>query len=103
MTSAALSHAAVIQSLRAHEAEVRAHGVTALALVGSVARGDHRPTSDVDILIDLQPGRKFSLFDLSGVRLLVGDILGREADVLVREDLPETIRREVEEDAVAVF
>ena len=103
MASAALSHASVVQRLRAREAEVRARGVAGLALVGSVARGDCGPDSDVDVLIDIQPGRPFSLFDLSGVRLLVGDILGREADVLIREDLPDHIRREVEDDAVAVF
>lgn len=93
----------VVDRLRDEQAQLRAQGVAALALVGSIARGDDSRSSDVDVLIDIQPGRPFSLLDLSGVRLLVGDILGREADVLVRDDLPAHIRQRVEEDAVSIF
>src|SRR5690606_27297591 len=44
----------VVHRLRGQEAQLRAQGVAALALVGSVARGDDVASSDVDVLIDIQ-------------------------------------------------
>jgi Nucleotidyltransferase domain len=50
----------VIRKIRDHEAGLRAlGGVTKLWLFGSLARGDARPNSDVDVLIDIVSGRKF--------------------------------------------
>jgi Nucleotidyltransferase domain len=53
----------VIRAIRDHEAELRALGVTQLWLFGSLARGDGGRRSDVDVLISVPPGRKFSLLD----------------------------------------
>ena len=63
--AALLERERVVRELRAHEADLRALGVARLWLFGSVARGDARPDSDVDVLIDIIPGRKFSLLDLA--------------------------------------
>jgi predicted nucleotidyltransferase len=60
----------VIRTIRAHESELRVLGVSLLWLFGSVARGDARSDSDVDVLIDIAPTRKFSLLDLAQVRLV---------------------------------
>ena len=94
---------AVLSRIREHEPELRARGVVGLALVGSLARGDDRPDSDVDVLVDIEPGRKFSLIDLSGVRLFLVDLLGRESDVLIREDLRSDLRARLEVDALPAF
>ena len=94
---------AVLSRIREHEAELRVRGVIGLALVGSTARGDERPESDVDVLVDVEPGRKFSLVDLSGVRLLLSDALGRDSDVMIREDLRPELRTRLETDAIAAF
>ena len=45
----------VIARLRAHERELRAAGVVQLSLFGSVARGEARPDSDVDVAVKLDP------------------------------------------------
>src|SRR5438067_5321818 len=47
-----------ILRLRAAEADIRRLGVRRLALFGSVARGDARPDSDVDLLVEFAPGQK---------------------------------------------
>ena len=47
----------VIAKLREHEPELKASGIERLSLFGSVARGEARPDSDVDILVDLEPGK----------------------------------------------
>jgi uncharacterized protein len=45
----------IVAALRAHEAELRAAGVASLSLFGSTARGDEQETSDVDVLVRLEP------------------------------------------------
>jgi uncharacterized protein len=56
------------------------HGASNVRVFGSVARGEARTDSDVDFLVDLEPGR--SLFDLSGLILDLGEAIGREVDVV---------------------
>jgi nucleotidyltransferase-like protein len=56
----------VLRVLRAHEAEIRARGVTRLCLFGSMASGEARPQSDVDPLADIDRRSKSSLIDLVG-------------------------------------
>ena len=93
----------VISAIREHEPELRALGVTRLWLFGSLARGDARPDSDVDVLIDILPGRKFSLLDLAEVRLALCDLLGREAGVVIREDLRPRFRDTIADDLIEIF
>jgi uncharacterized protein len=93
----------VIRSIRDHEAELRALGVEKLWLFGSLARGDARPDSDVDVLIDIVPGRSFSLLELSAVRLALCDLLGRDAGVVIRADLRPRFRDRIADDLAEVF
>jgi uncharacterized protein len=93
----------VIARIRAHEAELRAMGVAHLALFGSVARGEDRPDSDVDVLIDVEPNRKFSLLDLSGVHLRLGEILAREVDIVSRRGLRPRVADLIADDLTPVF
>jgi uncharacterized protein len=56
----------IIATLKAREAEFRAKGVVRLALFGSRVRGDHRPDSDLDLIVDIDPTlAKFSLLNLA--------------------------------------
>lgn len=89
--------------LRAHERELRALGVIRLALFGSVARGDARPDSDVDVMVDIDENRKFSLIDLAGLRLYLCDILGREVDIAERDGLKPYLRENILAEAVDVI
>lgn len=57
-----------------------AHGASNVRVFGSVARGDARPDSDIDFLVDLD--RKRTLFDLSGLILDLQDALGHKVDVV---------------------
>lgn len=82
---------------------IRGHGVAHLALFGSIARGDTHPDSDIDVVVDLEPGRKFSLLDLSGLRLLLYELFGQETDVVIREDLKPKFRARIAADEVSVF
>jgi hypothetical protein len=93
----------VIRRLKAHAGEIRQRGVQHLSLFGSTARGNARPDSDVDVLIDIPAGRKFSLIDLADLRVRLREITGVETDVIVRDDLRPERRAQIAKEAVEVF
>ena len=74
------------------------HGAHNVRVFGSVARGDARPDSDVDILVDMEPGR--SLFDLGGLLSDLQVLLGVDVDVVTEKGLRPRIRAEVLQEAV---
>ena len=87
---------AIIARLRASEAELRSRGVTHAALFGSRARGDHRPDSDTDIMIDVDPEAHISVYDY--VSLFDGPV-----DVVSRDGLKPYVRPAATADAVYAF
>ena len=93
----------VIRTIRDHEAELRALGVEKLWLFGSLARGDVGRRSDVDVLISVPPAQRFSLLDLAGVRVELCELLGRDTDVVIREDVLLRFWETIEDDLVEVF
>jgi len=92
-----------IRILKQAEPELRARGVTSLALFGSTARGEARPDSDVDVLVELDMSRHPTLVDLSGMRLLMEDQLGCRTDLTIGEDLRPRYRANIEADAIRIF
>ncbi|QFY60880.1 nucleotidyltransferase family protein [Rhizobium grahamii] len=67
---------------------------------GSVARGEDRADSDLDILVDTLPGT--SLFDLGGLLEELKDILGVKVDLVTSGGLPEKIRERVLAEATRI-
>jgi len=76
------------------------HGARNVRVFGSVARGDAGPDSDVDFLVELEPGR--SLLDHAALFLEIADILGRKVDVITERGLRPRIRARVLAEAVAL-
>ncbi len=74
------------------------YGTRNIRVFGSVARGDAGPESDVDFLVELEPGR--NLFDLGGFLYEVRELLGRPVDVVTEKGLREHVRSKVLKDAV---
>jgi predicted nucleotidyltransferase len=66
----------VRRQLAAKEPELRRRGVRHLAVFGSVARGEDRADSDVDLAVEIEGGRSFSLIRMEETRLLLEDALG---------------------------
>ena len=56
------------------------YGVTALCLFGSVARGDNRPDSDIDLLVDMPP----KIFALTGLHRYLENLLSSSVDLIRR-------------------
>lgn len=76
------------------------HGAYNVRVFGSVARGEARPDSDVDFLVQLEPRR--SLMDLGGLVADLQDLLNRKVDVAEPEGLHWYIRDRVLQEAVPV-
>lgn len=72
---------------------MRQRGVVRASVFGSTARGEASPTSDVDFLVEFEPGR--SLLDLSGLRLDLEEALGCEVDIATRNSLHPKLRDRV--------
>lgn len=75
-----------------------AHGATNVRLFGSVARGEAGLDSDIDVLVDMEPGR--SLFDLGGLLMDLQDMLGRRVDIVTEGALHWYIKDRVLKEAV---
>ena len=76
------------------------HGARNVRVFGSIARGDADDKSDVDFLVDMEPGR--SLFDMGGLLMDLQDLLGRDVDVATERSLKPRIRGRVLNEAVAL-
>jgi uncharacterized protein len=81
-------------------AAAAAHDVTNLRVFGSVARGEDRPDSDVDLLADLPPG--MGLLGLGRVQAELEAILGTKVDLVPASDLKSAVRSRAERDLVAL-
>lgn len=89
--------------LRTHANELRARGVVHAALFGSVARGDAGPSSDIDILIDLDETKRFGVFAYAGLRSFIESLFPRPVDVVDRDALKPDLRAPILADAVHAF
>jgi predicted nucleotidyltransferase len=93
----------VIARLRDHEAELRERGVRHVALFGSRARGDVRPDSDIDILIELDPDAPVDLFRYAGIKRYIAELFVGPVDVVDCDALKPHIRRPAAHDAIYAF
>lgn len=73
-------------------------GASNIRVFGSVARGEADAKSDIDLLVDLEPGR--SIFDLGGLLMDLQDLLGHKVDVVTERGLRERIRERVLKEAI---
>jgi predicted nucleotidyltransferase len=93
----------VIAALRAHKPELRRRGVRHAALFGSIARGEGKRTSDIDILIELDPQVPVGLFEYVGITQYLADLFPVRVDVANRNSLKPLVRPTIERDAIYAF
>ena len=74
------------------------HGARNVRVFGSVVRGEAQPDSDVDFLVDMEPGR--TLLDMGGLLMDLRDALGQEVDVVTERGLKTRIRERVLKEAM---
>ena len=96
-----ISYDELLQSKRDDILRIAArYGAYNVRIFGSVARGEADEQSDIDFLVNMEPGR--SLFDMGGLLADLEDLLGCNVDVVTEDGLRDRIRNRVLNEAVAL-
>jgi predicted nucleotidyltransferase len=93
----------VLETLRAHETDLRRLGVAHAAVFGSVARGEASAASDIDVLVDLDENRPMGIFEYARMKLYINELLEGPSDVVNRRTLKPLLRANILNDAVHAF
>jgi len=88
----------VLARLREHESEIRAFGASRIGLFGSFVRGEHKVGSDVDLLVEFEPGRK-NFDNFMGLSFFLEELLGRKVELVTPESLSPFIGPRIMEEA----
>jgi predicted nucleotidyltransferase len=93
----------ILDRLRQNERALRERGVTHAALFGSRARGDNRPDSDIDIMIEIEPEAHVSVYDYLGLKEYIAGLFEGPVDVVSRDGLKSYVRPAATDDVVYAF
>src|SRR5438105_3787824 len=78
----------------------RAHGAKSLELFGSAARGEDTPDSDLDFMVELEPGR--NLLDLIGLSEDLQALLGRKVETVTKAGMKPRVLADARKDAIRI-
>jgi hypothetical protein len=93
----------ILARLRENEATLRARGVSHAALFGSRARGDNRPDSDIDIMIEFDPAAHVTVFAYAGLKEYIAGLFDGPVDVVNLDGLKPCVRPAATTDAIYAF
>jgi predicted nucleotidyltransferase len=92
-----------LTTLRRHEGDLRARGVAHAAIFGSVARGNSRPDSDIDIMIDIAPEAPITVYAYVDLKEYIAGLFEGPVDVVTQEALKPYVRPAATADAIYAF
>jgi predicted nucleotidyltransferase len=98
-----MNSSAALATMRRSEHALRGRGVKHAALFGSVARGNHRPDSDVDIMIEIDPDARITIFDYVEIKEYIAGLFDEPVDVVNRDGLKPYVRPDAVADAIYAF
>lgn len=98
-----MDRATAIARLKAHEAELRAMGVSGLSLFGSVARGDARPGSDVDLAARFDPDAEVGMFKYGAILERLRTLLRAPVDLVGEPARTARMQAQIDRDRTLVY
>jgi uncharacterized protein len=93
----------VIQTLQESQPALAQFQVSSLSVFGSMVRDEAGPDSDVDILVEFEPGAHVGLFALARLQRCLQEILGRKVDLVTPKALHKALKKDILEEAVHAF
>jgi predicted nucleotidyltransferase len=93
----------IIARLRKNEPALRGRGVRHAALFGSSARGEQRPDSDVDIMIEVDPAARIGIYEYVAIKDYIAGLFDIRVDVVGRDRLKPHVRSAAAQDAIYAF
>jgi len=97
MTAAAQEYVETVRRLAS------GRGVARLSLFGSVARGEDRPDSDIDLLVEFQPTTAYSLLDLCEMESSFQAALHRPVHLVTMAEIHPRYRHNVDADKIVIY
>ena len=98
-----MNRSEALETLLRSEPDLRARGVRRAAVFGSVARGDSRPDSDVDIMVEIDPAAHLTVFEYVGLKPYIAGLFEGPVDVVNRDGLKPHVRPAATADAIYAF
>lgn len=89
-----------IARLRADDSLMGEFSIRALYIFGSVARGEESPGSDIDILVEFEPGSQIGLFAFARLQTRLSELLEKKVDLVTRDGLHRALRDRILKEAV---
>jgi predicted nucleotidyltransferase len=99
----AMNRSEIIARLRENERPLRQRGVAHAGLFGSRARGDNRTDSDTDIMVELAPDARISVYEYVGLKNYIAGLFDGPVDVVTRDSLKPHIRQPATSELVYAF
>jgi predicted nucleotidyltransferase len=92
-----------LETLRRSEVDLRARGVRRAAVFGSVARGDNRLESDIDVMVEIDPEAHLTVFDYVDLKDFIASLFDGPVDVVNRDGLKPHVRPAATVNAIYAF
>ena len=92
----------IIETIQANRALVEEFSVKSLSIFGSVVRGEERPESDVDILVEFEPDASIGLFEFVRLKNALSDLIGLPVDLGTPDALHPALKEEILQEALHV-
>lgn len=90
----------VIDIIKTNPSVLDEFSVKSISVFGSVVRGDERPDSDVDILVEFEPDARIGFFAFARLQRRLSDLLGRPVDLVTPDALHKAMKNRILEEAV---
>ncbi len=100
---AAMTRQDILDRLKEIEPALRERGVLHAALFGSRARGDETPESDTDILIEVDPALRMTIYEYVGLKDFISDFFTIKTDVVSLRNLKPRVAEDAAKDAIYAF